>query len=783
MLGWRALGAELRGKAVVRRINAEGGGSLLAAAGAARYEVGATSLQSRQSLQGGQFGARLMLDPALTQQKKLVADDGTAFYRFGSSVALCGETAVIGAPDDVTGQGHGSAYVFVRNGGAWTMQQKLTADDGAAGDGFGFSVAIGGDTVVVGAPRSDTAGKMNQGAAYVFVRSGVAWTKQQKLTADDGAAGDGLGFSVAISGDTVAVGAASKNVTFNGQGAAYVFTRSGAAQPVWTQQQRLIADDGAGGDEFGYSVAVSGDTVVVGASIDTIGQNSDQGSAYVFVRGGVIWSKQQKLTADDGEAGDQFGSAVAVSGDTIVVSAPLDDIGQNSDQGSAYVFVRNGAAQPVWTKQQKLTADDGEARDTFGISVATSGDALAVGSYHDKIGENIIQGSAYTFTRGGAAQPVWTKQQKLTAADGEVGDLFGSSVAIGNDTVLVGASGDEIGQNVIQGSAYVFASADCQFSVAPTNQAFAPQGGAGVINVGADGACAWTAVSNDPSITITSGASGSGAGAVMFTVSANPNPGSRLGTLTVAGRQVRVAQAAPAVSVSAASFAVGDRATESILAAFGAGLAKTVATATALPLPTTLGGTRVSVIDSAGTERLAPLFFVSPTQINFQAPPGTAAGQALVTIITDDKTVAAESPRIAAVSPGLFSADSNGTGVVTGVALRVKGDGTQSFEPVARFDQASGRFVVAPIDLVPDTDQVFLVMFATGVRNRSGLGAVSVKVGGVSAETIYAGPQGTFTGLDQVNVTLPRNLAGRGEVDVRLTVDGVAANALNIAIR
>ena len=808
------------------------------------------------------------IDPILTQQMKLTADDGAAFDQFGITVAVSGDTAIVGAPAKVTGTERGSAYVFVRSGGVWTKRQKLTADDGAAGDGFGSSVAISGDTIVVSAPLDDIGEKMNQGSAYVFVRSGGVWTQQQKLTADDGAASDGFGFSVGLSGETVVVGAISKSGAVRGQGAAYVFVRSGG---VWTQQQLLTADDGATGDEFGYSVAVSGNTVVVGAGIDTIGGNSDQGSAYVFVRSGTIWTQQQKLTVDDGAAGDQFGDSVAISGDTIVVGAPLDDIDDKFDSGSAYVFVRSGA---IWTKEQKLTADDGEARDTFGISVAISGDTAVIGSYDDKIGENIIQGSAYVFDRSAVT---WVKRQKLTADDGKVGDRLGSSVAISGDTVVVGADSATVGGNLLQGSAYVFASPDCptitldpanlrdgvvgasysqtvtasggtgayqfslsdgslppglslsqngqitgaptvagvyrftitatvlsgfcsgsraytltigssacQFSVAPTNHVFSIEGGNGVINVNADAGCVWTAVSNDPFITITSGVNGSGAGAVIFTVSQFANPGSRRGTLTVAGREVRVAQAAPLTSVSAASFAPGGLAAESIVAAFGSGLAKVTEEAS-LPLPTTLGGARVSVVDSLGTERLAPLLFASPNQINFVVPPGTAVGQALVTILQGEELVAAESPRIDPVSPGLFSADASGHGLLAGVVLRVKADGSRSFEPVARFDKGQNQYVAEPIDLGPDqgaaTDQVYLVMFATGLRNRSELSNVSVKLGEVSAEVLYAGEQGMFVGLDQINALLPRSLVGRGEVEVNVTVDGKQANAVKVAIR
>ena len=177
------------------------------------------------------------------------------------------------------------------------------------------------------------------------------------------------------------------------------------------------------------------------------------------------------------------------------------------------------------------------------------------------------------------------------------------------------------------------------------------------------------------------------------------------------------------------------------------------------------------------------MFFVSPAQVNFQVPPGTAPGKALVTILKAGETVAAASPQIVMVSPGLFSADASGQGLAIGVALRIKADGSLSFEPLARFDEERRQFVAAPIDLDSATDNVFLVLFGTGLRNRNSLGSVSVKIGDVNVDALYAGPQGSFVGLDQLNVSLPRSLAGGGEVDVNVTVDGVAANNMKVAIK
>jgi uncharacterized protein (TIGR03437 family) len=240
-------------------------------------------------------------------------------------------------------------------------------------------------------------------------------------------------------------------------------------------------------------------------------------------------------------------------------------------------------------------------------------------------------------------------------------------------------------------------------------------------------------------------------------------------------------------SVSAASFSGAELAAQSIVAAFGAGLATATASATTVPLPTTLAGTRVTVKDSAGVERAAPIFFAAPTQINFQLPPGTAAGAATISITAADGKVSAGAARVASVAPGLFSANASGQGVAAGAALRVKADGSQSFEPIAQFDPAQNRFVAVPIDLGPDlgnaSDQVFLILFGTGLRFRSSLSGVSAKIGGSDMEVLYAGEQGGFVGLDQVNLRLARSLAGRGEIDVAMTVDGKAANALRINVR
>jgi hypothetical protein len=219
-----------------------------------------------------------------------------------------------------------------------------------------------------------------------------------------------------------------------------------------TETAKLTASDGADYDYFGFfSIAISGDTVVVGAVGDDIGANTDQGSAYVFVKPPGGWgnmTQTAKLTASDGAAGDWFGNSVAISGDTVVVAAAAADIGANTDQGSAYVFVKPPGGWGNMTETAKLTASDGADSDQFGASVAISGDTVVVGAVGDDIGANTDQGSAYVFVKPAGGWTNMTETAKLTASDGAYGDRFGFSVAISGDTVVVGAPWKE--------SAYVF---------------------------------------------------------------------------------------------------------------------------------------------------------------------------------------------------------------------------------------------------------------------------------------------------------------------------------------
>lgn len=374
---------------------------------------------------------------APVQVAKLVASDAAAEDWFGLSVAVSGNTAVVGSPqDDDHGTNSGSAYVFVNDGSGWTQQAKLTPSDPRPYYNFGHAVAIDGDTIVVGAQLLEPGPPYTLiQDVYVFVRSGSSWVQQAKLSSGITAYADGFGDSLAIDGDTVVVGAFFTRLSgfTYGPGAAYVFVRSGS---TWTRQAMLTAADAGASDRFGYSVDVHGDTIVVGANMDD-DLGSDSGSAYVFTRTGSAWSQQAKLTASDGSAMDYFGEVVALSGDTAVVGARLDD-DSGADSGSAYFFVRSGVA---WNQAYKATAGDAAAGQLFGTAVAIDGPTAAIGAN--------IPGQVYMFGRGvGGA---WSQSAKVTASTGG----FGTAVSVDGETLLAGGFTDSA-RLTRAGAAFVF---------------------------------------------------------------------------------------------------------------------------------------------------------------------------------------------------------------------------------------------------------------------------------------------------------------------------------------
>lgn len=386
----------------------------------------------------------------------------------GGSVAISkdGNTAVVGAYFDDVGLNidQGSAIVYVRSGGAWIEQARLTSSSGAADDRFGSAVALSsdGNTAVVGAYVDDVGANGNEGSVTAFVRVAGVWTEQALLTAADGEASDTFGVSVDLSndGNTLVVGAYLDNVGSAGNaGSVTIFTRTGS---TWTQQAKVVAADGAVDDRLGFSVAVSGDgnTLISGAYLDDIGAATRRGSAYVFTRSGVTWTQQSQLLASDGLAQDRFGTAVDISDDglTSLVGGHLIDVGGRADQGAAYVYTRTGS---VWTQRSKLTASDGAASDYFGYSVSLSGDGntALVGSRQDDVGANVDQGSATIYTRNGV---LWTQRKQFVATGGSAEGNFGITSALDRDgsTIFLGAYIDDVGPSINQGSASIFDRAD-----------------------------------------------------------------------------------------------------------------------------------------------------------------------------------------------------------------------------------------------------------------------------------------------------------------------------------
>jgi hypothetical protein len=389
------------------------------------------------------------------ETSKLTANDGVAYDEFGHVVGIDGDTIVVAAPryNGLTG----AAYVFTRNedgADSWGQTAKLTASDAAPSDFFARRVAIDGDTIVVGAVWDDDPNS-SAGSVYLFERNqGGAdnWGQTTKITITDGITNDHFGFDVAISGDTLVVGAWGDDDYGATAGAAYVFSRNEGGADNWGQVTRLSPSVSTAGQSFGFSLDIDDDTIVAGV----YASESEVGAAYVFARnqgGADNWGQVAILTPTMGAAGDKFGQAVAIDGDTIVVGAFYND-SNGSSSGSAYIYTRNEDGADNWGQVAHLTATDATAGDNFGHSVDIEGDTVVIGAYRD--GDlGIDSGSAYVFARNQGGADNWGQVSKLLASDGAYRDYFGVSVGVSDDHVIVGAyNDDDLGND--SGSAYVF---------------------------------------------------------------------------------------------------------------------------------------------------------------------------------------------------------------------------------------------------------------------------------------------------------------------------------------
>jgi len=373
------------------------------------------------------------------EQDKLLAADGAANSLFGYSVTITGDYAIVGARcDGENGEQAGAAYVFRWEDEHWIQKQKLTASDAAAGDQFGISVSADANHCVIGAPGSG-----DTGSAYVFGLDDESWLQQDKLITADANTAARFGTAVGMDDGIVVVGADNDDGAKSGSGAAYVFVSNGGG---WTQQARLNPLDGESQDNFGNAVSICGDCIVVGVCYDNI----DAGSAYVFRYDAAVWWEEAKLTALDWQPSDFFGGAVCIDGDRIIVGSHGDDAaGLNA--GAAYIFEKEGSR---WIQKQKLMSSDLSAGDQFGMSVAIVDNHALIGAlFGAGSGEDPQDpGTAYLFHLRAAD---WFQKAKLLASDGEQADYFGTSVALGRDYAVVGACAD--GDNgPHSGSAYVF---------------------------------------------------------------------------------------------------------------------------------------------------------------------------------------------------------------------------------------------------------------------------------------------------------------------------------------
>jgi hypothetical protein len=365
------------------------------------------------------------------------SNDGVADQHFGVSISISGDYAVIGAYlDNIGANTHqGSAYIFIKSGSGWVEQAKLVAADGAIDDFFGISVAISGDYVIVGSSNDATGSILGHGSAYIFIRNGVSWTQQAKLVASDGAAFDYFGTSVDIENEYAIIGAQGDDIGSNvTQGSAYIYLRSGTA---WSFQSKLTAIDGAADDNFGNSVSISGASVLIGANTDNIGSNTDQGSAYVFTRTGSTWTQQAKVLASDGDVQHRFGSAVSIEGDYAVVGSPNEGYSPTQAKGSAYIYFRTGS---TWSQQAKVTPTNPSSLEYFGTAVCISGEKVIIGAYADEsfpsCDDPVRIGLAYIYQK---QNNIWTLYSTVEDPLGEDMEGFGVSVFIKGDDFIVSA--------------------------------------------------------------------------------------------------------------------------------------------------------------------------------------------------------------------------------------------------------------------------------------------------------------------------------------------------------
>lgn len=426
----------------------------------------------------------VIIDPWV-QVAELTASDGGTSDELGWSVAASGNVVVVGAPFHTVGSNaeQGAAYVFVEPGTGWTnttQTAELTASDGVANAYFGTSVAISGNTILVGAPGTTINSNPRQGSAYVFVEPANGWTNMTQtaeLAASDGYVGDNLGNSVSLSNNTVVAGAPYASIGSNfEQGAAYIFVQPSGGWSNMTQTAKLTASDGAAGDILGVAVDLNDNTVVAGASEASVGGSASAGAAYVFVAGANGWTdmtQTAKLTVSDPAVDEYFGSAVDMSGNTIVVGAPSDF------SGAVYVFVQPPSGWANMTETAELTPSVTTAELLLGGAVAISGNILVGGAAAASLDGNPDVGEVLVFVEPSGGWKSMNQTTQLSAKDGAAGDSFGHSIAIGGNTGIVGAPFHVNSGNGSQGVGYLFQALNSRPQLSTLNPNNTTAGGQG----------------------------------------------------------------------------------------------------------------------------------------------------------------------------------------------------------------------------------------------------------------------------------------------------------------
>lgn len=372
---------------------------------------------------------------------QVLASDGGALYTFGNAIAVYGDAFVVGSQFHTHGgvDTCGGAYVF-RYGSSWTEEDELLATDREAGDQMGISVGINGTAAIAGAASEDETAS-NAGAAYIFRFNGTDRPPEAKLRASDGAASDGFGFSVAMSGNVAVVGAPFDNVSFTDDGSVYVFRFSSS---TWSQEQKLVGSGSANNRFFGTRVAIDGNVIVASSTFN----GAVIGKVDVFRYNGSTWASDGQLVATGVVGSDLYGTSVSVSGNVAIVGAPNDD-DAGTNAGAVYVFRYNGSS---WVEEVKLTSCDPNASALYGTSVSVSGDQIVVGSPGTSV-NGASSGAAFSYRYDSST---WNPVAELFPSDGANSDEFGRSVSIDRGYAAVGAPNNTIGIQTNRGAAYAF---------------------------------------------------------------------------------------------------------------------------------------------------------------------------------------------------------------------------------------------------------------------------------------------------------------------------------------